>query len=174
MGTSQTPFLSPLNPSSKSAFSLPMEFSGKRLARKLHGEGKKIPLHFYAAHDIIRKVSPETRLAIYRIEAVIVVFPFAFSILRCIEREAAFHGGSFVVTSTKKKGRCRLCRKTSWEPAEPPSQKHMSIARDAEKQLVYGTLVSFRAMCFQRASLSLNISARNARKLWRKARRICL
>jgi hypothetical protein len=26
-------------------------------------------LHFYAAHDIIKKVSPETRLAIHRIEA---------------------------------------------------------------------------------------------------------
>lgn len=38
-------------------------------------ELKKIPLHFYAAHDIIKKVSPETRLAIHRIEAVSVVFP---------------------------------------------------------------------------------------------------
>jgi len=35
----------------------------------------KIPLHFGAAHDIIKKVSPETRLAIYRIEAVCAAFP---------------------------------------------------------------------------------------------------
>jgi hypothetical protein len=43
------------------------------------------PLHFYAAHDIIKKVSPETLLAIYRIkEAVSIAFPLELSILRSI------------------------------------------------------------------------------------------
>lgn len=36
---------------------------------------RQTPLHFYVTHDIIKKVSPETRLAIHRIEAYTVRVP---------------------------------------------------------------------------------------------------
>src|SRR5712691_7344161 len=57
------------------------------------------------------------------------------------------------------------------ELEKPLFRKPMSLAQDVIKLHVYGMLVSFRAMYFRTAIPSLNISARNVRKLLRMEKR---
>ncbi len=60
---------------------------------------RQTPLHFYVAHDIIRKVSPETLLAIHRIEAVSVVFPLHLVYIVVYRGKPPLAAWSFVVAS---------------------------------------------------------------------------